>query len=209
MPKTAEQEERRSLGPWWLCGATKPAPALASAPHAASKQKNLKVFGSATVVWFLFTASAKASLGQRMHRKRREKLPDPGRKSNPSLIHQSSFSWQACQNKICEGPWMHSSVVNYLQRKLTTESPSQMAVLPQNVGRRHVPFLRVTIACVCARACAFFSPCIFSFPFLFGVKGLYDEKIKPRCIHSRLYAFSYFFLIWPEFIPHLSLPFSC
>lgn len=49
MPETAEQEEKRSLGPWWLCGATTPAPALDSESHVVSKgKKNPKLFCLAT-----------------------------------------------------------------------------------------------------------------------------------------------------------------
>ena len=39
MPETAEQEEKRSLGPWWLCGAPTAAPALDSESHVVSKGK--------------------------------------------------------------------------------------------------------------------------------------------------------------------------
>lgn len=76
MPETAEQERKRSLGPWWLCGATTPAPALDSESHVVSKgKKNPNYFVWPPQVWFLLLASATHPLGHRMLRKRRKKTP--------------------------------------------------------------------------------------------------------------------------------------
>lgn len=58
---------------------------------------------------------------------------------------------------------------------------------------------------ITAHVCVFLSPCVFTFPLLFGAKGFYNLK-KPRCIHSKLHALSHFCLMRPEFILYFPSP---
>lgn len=94
---------------------------------------------------------------------------------------------------------MHSSGVNCLQREPTGESPSRMAELQHDPGG-HV------CACVCARGCVCPRPGIFllapSSPR--WCSGALQGEKNPSCIHSGLYAFPHFCLIFGQ----VCLPFS-
>ena len=124
--------------------------------------------------------------------------------SNSRLIHQWVFpdihvktrfvKARECTQVlliICKGNWQ--------QR----EHPNGCAPVKRQKCILHLfsSFLNV----ITAHVCVFLSPCVFTFPLLFGAKGFYNLR-KPRCIHSKLHALSHFCLMRPEFILYFPSP---
>lgn len=59
----------------------------------------------------------------------------------------------------------------------------------------------VCVCCVCTRMCVYFSVLAFlpSHSSLVPRVSTIKKKKKPRCIYSKLHAFSHFCLIWPVY----------